>query len=157
SIAKILVPEKDLVESDRPFESAVRLIRRGTDGAETSIDCQTSKLGCRLLEHLFFWTPGMLKGATAGDGPAKDIEYQNGRLKNAHSFTGKRTLRRNKIDGEATESYRYAIWLHPDAALGFAEARIESEVVRGENRRSYLSIYRIQDFGSGAKSEISDE
>jgi len=157
-VYKVLVPEKDLFESENPFEHARRTWVRGPNG-------KISKAGEGVRDEMIFsdlllWTPGLLKGSTAADDQAKDIEYQRGPLKAAQARTGKLVHRwRLQTATEVMYTKTYTAWQHPDLPIGFAEAHIEQDQF-SQGRLTPISrfaiVYKIQDVGTDAKSELPD-
>ncbi len=150
-IIKVLVPEKDLWESDVPFEH----FRRGwvlrVNGQLGEVTMKQ-----RVLLHLNFaplllWTPGMLKGSEQVADQSKDIEYQAGRLKSAQARTGKLALPDNNYDIS-----KYTAWQHPDLPVGCAEVRITREF-KGKKLNERLTVWRLQETGMDAKSSLPDQ
>jgi hypothetical protein len=151
-VHKILLPEEDLLESEKPFERVRRAwAQRGDSAAkETQI---TS--GVRSEEFLL-WTPGMLKGSEPAKNETKDIDYQQGRFKDSQGRTGeivhKRRLPNNK---EIKRVTKYTVWQHPDLQFGFAEARIVGEsFLDAAKIQQFTSVYRLQDVGTDANTEL---
>jgi hypothetical protein len=151
-VSKVLVPEKDLWESDKPFEHARRTWVRRPDGAVTK-----PPNGARddlTYDELMLWTPGMLKGFAPAKGQSKDVEYQAGLLKDAEARTTERIY---ELDGGTKYKRKYTTWVHPDLPMGFAEARIIQEQFQGNESLGSFSIdYRIEDIGVDAKTELPD-
>jgi hypothetical protein len=150
-IFKVLVPEKDLWESDKPFEHARRTWVRKPDGSVAP-----PPKGFRddmTYDELLLWTPGLSKGSVAVDDQSKDVDYQAGRLKDCHASTRDLVYKL----GKATYTRRCVAWIHPDLPMGFAEAQIIQEQSFNNGIISrYSSTYRIQDAGADAKTELPD-
>ena len=155
-ITKTLVPEKDL-----PGERLTRLehVRRRWSrlGDKPVREAETTGAS-HYSASLLLWTSGMLKNSEPVAKEAKDIDLQRGKLKNAEARTGEfidniRT-RGAFADKEYKSVMKYIVWQHPDLPIGFAEARIV--VARSLGPQKETTEYRIQDFGSDAKSELPD-
>jgi hypothetical protein len=98
----------------------------------------------------------MLKNAGMAANESKDIEYQRGQLKGAYARTGKR-VDQESAAGKVERTY--IAWQHPDLPIGAAEVRSTSEIFSGTRKtptRRNSHIYRIQDFGTEAKSTLPD-
>lgn len=151
-IIKVLVPEKDLWESDVPFEH----FRRGwvlrPDGKIAEVTMKQHVLLHLNFAPLLLWTPGMLKDSKQVADQFKDIEYQAGRLKGAQARTGKLALPDNNYDIS-----KYTAWQHPDLPIGCAEVRMTRELfMKGKKFNERLTVWRLQETGAEAKSSLPD-
>jgi hypothetical protein len=155
-VSKVLVPERDLLESESPFEHARRTWVRRLDGPVTK--APEGGRDDMTFGELLLWTPGMLKGSSLAKDQTKDIEYQRGRLKGAQARTGRLVHQwRDKNGTEDKYTKSYTAWQHPDLPIGFAEARIVQEQFINDRPLSKFSIdYRIEDAGADAKTELPD-
>ena len=159
TISKILVPEKALIENDTPLDQVRRMWMQGRDKSVK----QSEKVdAASLLDESLLWTPGMLKDSKPVDGEAKDIQYQNGQFKNSAAKSAERVYKNERMSAQLKSDIRremkFTVWTHPDLPIGFAEARLESQRFRDDSKtgKPTLIVYRIQDFGAGAKSELPD-
>ncbi len=165
SVARVLIPEKDILTAEHPLDRARRLVVRRPDGsAQRFEDKDKVTRNPESWEELLLWTPGMLKGSSVENGQKKDIEYQHGRLASAQ---GQSATRKYRSDSEqlgtgakfqTTIELEHTTWQHPDLPFGFAEARIVShQSVNDIKGGRSLKIYRLQDVGTDAKTEIPDQ
>jgi hypothetical protein len=155
AIVKLLLPEKDLLESASPFAHIRRHWRR--------VRGEPVKEGPLLVdaasyENLLLWMPSMLKGSEPVEAEAKDIDFQRGQLKNAQARTGEHVYKRpGPGKTEIRRVIKYTVWQHPDVRFGFAEAKLLGDRFYGNTKfKQVTSLYRIQDTGTGAKSELPD-
>lgn len=150
-VFKMLFRERDLRENDNPLAGLVRAWMKFND--KPVYEFRPDELG--QLPTLL-WAPGVLKHAKAVDGP-KDVEYQQGRLKEARARAGELVLLNNPRP-DWRMSWEYQVWMHPDLPLGFAEARCTFEMRDNERRMRTRQIteYRLQDSGTGAKTALPD-
>lgn len=153
-INKLLIPQSDILESEKPWEH----VRRGWVWAKDKSAVQVPKVDDSRYRDLLLWAPGVAKSLEIAKNEAKDIEYQQGRLKNVQGRTGefvdKGTFPKNQEWKRVT---KYTVWLHPDLQFGFAETRIVTEsFVDGKKMQSSSSVFSIQDAGTDAKSELPD-
>jgi hypothetical protein len=166
-VEKFLIPEKDLISSQKPFEN-VRRIWDTLPGRTEVRQMKFPNMQYRAdhLARFWFWTPGMLKDTKPAPNEAKDVEYKKGKLQNAEAQSGQRDTLVGAISPNGRDNRRsfvesFTVWMHPDVPIGFAEARFESQQVDREDETKKIGTpsafsYRIQDFGSDAKSELPD-
>ncbi|MBI3862985.1 MAG: hypothetical protein HY290_13925 [Planctomycetia bacterium] len=152
-IIKVLVPEKDLWESDVPFEH----FRRGwvlrVNGQISEVQKSQQVVLHLNFAPLLLWTPGMLKDSKLDPDQVMDVAFQKGLLKGAQSRTGKLALPINDYDFS-----KYAAWQHPDLPIGCAEVHMTREFFRnGKKSRESLTVFRIQETGADAKSSLPDQ
>jgi hypothetical protein len=157
-VNKILVPEADLLDREKPFEH----VRRRWFGRRDEPPRLLAADSWENIEELLLWTPGMLKGSEAAKNESKDIDYQRGKFENAQARTGEIVYKRLRPrppqeDIELKLVRKYTVWRHPGLPLGFVEARIASERFLGPMPAGRFStIYRLQDMGTDARSELPD-
>lgn len=158
-IIKTLVPEKALLESEHPLDDLRRMWTRIGDNPVQQVDVTG---GQRHDESLLLWSPGMLKKSELLKDEAKDIEYQQGRLKDAQArageFSFQGAVRKGFARGKQFKTVtKYTIWTHPDLPMGFAEARIaiDSSLDSAPAGKS-VAVFRLQDGGSDAVSDLPD-
>jgi hypothetical protein len=149
-IFKVLVPEKQLLESSLPFETVRRAWLRKFTGEIEDVTNKPLLIQGNFAPYLL-WTPGMLKSSSLLEDQTKDIEYQRGRLQGATARSGKVEMP-EKL--KPLLHWTYTAWQHPDLPIGFAEARIASLVEEGAG---LMHIIRLQDVGADAKTELPDQ
>jgi len=91
TITKLLIPERDLFESDKPFDHVRRAWVRIGDMPAKRLPIDVSRAA---FEPYLLWTPAMLKNSALASDAVKDIEYQGGRLKAAQAHSGIRVYNR---------------------------------------------------------------
>jgi len=158
-IQKLLIPEKDLLESSNPVEHVIRTWVRFNDEPVRLKDPKWNNDSA--IAPLLLWTPGAVASSEKA-GALKDIEYQRGRLEGTSLRTRKLVLSETNIDGRIVlkRSRTFTIRMHRQLPLGFAEAWIEDEVFDAEKaalRSRQISNYLLQDFGSGATTGLPDK
>ncbi|MSR57330.1 MAG: hypothetical protein EXS05_06630 [Planctomycetaceae bacterium] len=156
-IEKLLIREKDLLESENPIETVLRTwVQFNDEPAYRKEPHQNndSTSGTTLL-----WTPGAMKKAVAGT--PRDIEYQQGHLKAAKAWSKNVLLAEKNQDGKvvAHRSRRYTSWLHADLPVGFAQAEIKDDLYNLDKTKILMptvSVFLLQDTGTDAKSALPD-
>jgi hypothetical protein len=156
-VVKVLVPEKELWDSETPFAHVRRawFLRPNEQAMEMPSRSLVTNAN-KAFRELLLWTPGMLKNSGTAADKSKDIEYQPGRLNGTQARTG--TL---ADDGTGPVRFEtsYIAWQHPDLPLGAAEVKITKEgfINRQKTPQWRTSItYRIEDVGTDAKSMLPD-
>jgi len=155
-LGKVLVPQGDLFESAKPFDKARRLWTRRGEAPPRKVNL-AKNVSWVTWEEQLLWTPGMLKPAHLNENESKVVEYQSGQLKCTRSFSGELSYTSSGPDKKEIKFNRkYTVWPHSKLPLGFAEARIESERILGDMKTRMVITYRLQDFGTDAKSELPE-
>ena len=157
-VLKVLVPEKDFWESDKPFENARRAWILKPDAPAYAVPAANLVGTARsVLQELMLWTPGMRTNARIVQNDQKDIEYQRGRLVDAVALRGK--LFMDQGTKTVKTELAYTAWQHSDLSFGSAEVQIiAATFVNAEvtpSRRISVAYY-LQDAGTDAKSELPD-
>jgi len=164
-VNKILVPEEDLFESSKPFERVRRMWGWNSrlskePGLVPSRILKSKSYPWDFMEERLLWTPGMLKAARPLEGEPKIVEYQRGQLKCTRAYSGELTHElpapAKTPDLKIINKRKYTLWLHPDVPFGFTEARIEIERITTRTQPAGATLFRLQDFGSDAKSALPD-
>ena len=164
-ILKFLVPEKDLLEAERPLESLVRSWRRFHNGHVEEMKFNVA-LGERGLVGSadFYWG----RDFALFPGPQKEgevirerrkIEYQRGRVEiDAGKAFRRVASRRALTTGEKQEwTDEFTVWNHPELAPAFGAARARVEYRRDEALiASGRSEFVLEEFGTDAKSALPD-
>lgn len=155
-ILKRLIPEKDILSSKRPSEQVRRAWVRLRDTEVMKVEVSRLK---NVSEEVLLWTPGMLKDSDLANNETKDINFQQGQFKNAQGWKGefvdKHRLRNTNKEFKLVR--KHTVWQHPELLFGFAEATIHSEqFIEGEKIEWESSVYRLQDVGTNAKTELPD-
>jgi hypothetical protein len=150
-LSKMLISEQDLRENAEPFQRAVRTWQRkpGEDHAEQT------KVAATTGPNLMLWAPGMLRTLDETS-DEKTVEYQRGQLKSARAWTGVRIFENMIAKSQFKSTYK--VWMHPDLPVGFAEAEIVDDITyaNGQAPKRQSQVYRLQDAGTDAKSELPD-
>ncbi len=158
-IHKLLVRQKDLLESKNPLEKIVRVWSKFKDKEPVDVSPDEHRHDI-MFGPLMLWTPGVLKAAGRSD-QAKDVDYQKGRLKACRPRTGSLSLPVRDANGTivVTWSRTYTAWQHADLPIGFSQAQVTDEVAAadGKVRSLLLGVYLLEDAGTGAKSELPDK
>lgn len=157
-VLKMLIPETALLESDYPARHAIRTWLQKPDGAIVELPPIDPERSRNADERIFMclWTPGSRKTQTRIDEP-KDIDYQNGRLKGAQAWTVTYVLSNTGPKRDRKYETTYTIWQHAELPIGSAEVRLRDEEGREGKLEPILNaVYRLDDFGSDAKSALPD-
>jgi len=164
-IIKFLVPEKELLEGERPLESLVRAWRRIDDG-EVEEQKFNQPLGVRGFsggaDFYFGHDVSIFPGAQRSSKPVdekKVVNYQQGRLELAEGRVGKRLAKRRAItaDVEYTILHDLTTWSAPVLAPAFAAASMRIVLSENGKPRPMQAIeYAVEDFGTGAKSALPE-
>jgi hypothetical protein len=164
-ILKFLVPEKDLLESEKPLDGLVRAYRR-FDGGEVETMKFNQPLGSPgfVSSADFVW--GILFVAFPGPqrksmliAEEKVVDYQRGRLNVVEGRSGTRVATRLALtNGEKqTQNLHFTVWNHPDVSPAFAASKSRLEYLRDDKPRSSMtSEWTVEDFGSDAKSALPE-
>jgi hypothetical protein len=158
-IEKMLVRERDLLESPNPMENVLRTwISFNDDPVRLKEFPETNDIA---IGPMLLWAPGVLKNAAATNA-RKDIEYQRGRLKAARTWAGKMTLPETDQGGNVVlrRLRQFTVWTHNELALGFAEAEVRDEVYNVDMtvlRSQQVAVYLLQDAGKDARTALPDK
>ncbi|MEX0716315.1 MAG: hypothetical protein WD066_07010 [Planctomycetaceae bacterium] len=139
---KCLVREKDLQESERPFEHVLKCQLQGSDGTIIDADDQTAR---SVGVHAVF-LPGTVKAARKLDEP-QTVKYQQGNLEIATGSAGRYIL----ADGDGTLTADYSIWMHSDVPVGFAYAKFKLDSTAAGEELSGSFEYFLEETGIDAK------
>jgi hypothetical protein len=162
-VLKFLIPEKDLLEAERPLEGLIRCWRKTGEEQieEQKFNMPLGVPGLVASADFYFGRdfalfPGPQQKSKAVE-ERRTIEYQRGRLEieTAESFR-RITSRRALTNGERQE-YRdeFKLWNDPAVAPGFAAAKSRIEYRRGDMPvRTFEIELVLEDFGIGAKSAL---
>ncbi len=164
-ILKFLVPEKALLEAEKPLESLVRAWRKIDDGAVTEQKFN-QPLGAAgsVASADFGWGrdmvifPGPQRKTTAVK-EKKAIEYQQGRLEVAEGRAGKHVATRRALTSgqKQTIAFEYTIWNHATVAPGFCAAKTRYEILIDDAPKAAgVGEWVIEDFGTDAKSALPE-
>jgi hypothetical protein len=164
-ILKFLVPEKELLEGEKPLDRLVRAWRKIDDG-----DVEEQKfnqpLGVRgsVASADFVWGremvifPGPQRKTTAVDEKTL-VEYQQGRLELTKARVGKHVATRQALTAVQKQTFvlDFTVWNHPTVAPGFAAAKTRFEYLRDDvPRAAGTAEWVIEDFGMDAKSALPE-
>lgn len=156
-VLKFLVPEKDLLENDRPLEGLVRSWRKSDDEpAEATRDAVLAP--GYLFARMFMIFPGVQKKAQSIDEP-RTVDYQTGQFKIPNGRSGQVVTTRKAATAAETQTLRqdFRVWFDPAVPLGPAEWQEDLTLLRDDNPSSPVqSTFVIQDFGTDAKTALPD-
>jgi hypothetical protein len=144
---KMLVLEDDLMQSDLlALKNVIRTWERRPDGTVINQPDAPN------YSELFLWTPGAMRNFES-TGESKDISFERGRLKSAKAWS---RLREDRGQGSGIRTNTtFMVWMHPDVALGYAEASMRMNIsFGGEQLSDQLTKYEIEDAGTGAMTEL---
>jgi hypothetical protein len=148
-INKLLVPETDLLESERPLNNLVRWWRQNNDHVVRS----TTGRARLLLTNEMFIFPGLRQNSEIID-KQNAVEFQERRLQIAQGSKGSIE---QKADESLTYNFEFTVWHHSAVPLGFAAAKTRKTTrVNGELQSSRDDEWVIDDFGTGATSELPE-
>lgn len=163
-IAKFLIPERELLENEKPLESLVRGWRKSTFGDVQEMKFNTQE-GFFGSAHFVFGAnllifPGPQKLSREIREP-KSVDYQSGRLEIP---SGRNGQFRADYEDPVSESGRvrkrsadFSVWSHPEIPLGAAEWKLRLEIRNDDRVISVtLSEFVLEDFGTDAKSTLPD-
>jgi hypothetical protein len=164
-VVKFLIPEKALLEREKPLESLLRAWRK-IDGGAIEEQKFNQPLGAAgmVASADFAWGrdmvifPGPLRRTMAVK-EDKVVEYQQGRLEIGEGRTGRHVVTRQALSvvRRYTITFDFTVWNHPGVALGFAAAKTRLEfLVDDVARFAETSEWVIEDFGTDAKTELPD-
>jgi hypothetical protein len=161
-VAKLLIPEKDLLESDQPLDRFVRGWIKNESGnvhvgkSENNMNTTGGLSVYYMAGRDLIIFPGLRRKFEKGDAP-KTIEYQQGRLTLTETLSGQ--IKGKTIMGLGTDKfdrdYQLIIWTDSVMEPGIAAAKVQFKGFRNE-----VQIYTqndewlLQDFGKNAKSEL---
>ncbi len=164
-IIKFLIPEKDLLESDKPLDSLVRAWQKLDDGTveEVQLDQPIDGDG-GVISADFAWGrnmaifPGPQRKAIAHE-ERKVVEYQKGRLEIAGGRNGTHVATRNLPTSGEKHAFNtsFTVWNHPSVLPACAAMRQRIEYRR--NDVLLLTTVKeivVEDFGTAAKSALPD-
>jgi hypothetical protein len=164
-ILKFLVPERDLLESERPLDNLVRAWRKvndtqveevkfsqplGADGLVVSADYGFGR------DFLIF--PGAWQKSRRVE-QRRTVEYQQGRLEIPSGRAARHSAVRRALTNGEKQAYfdEYTVWIDPaisPVAVAVSE-RIVNEV-DDVHRRTIFREFVIEDFGTDAKSAMPE-
>lgn len=155
-VHRLLVPEKELLQAERPLDHVKRYISKEDNQVTVHTDDQTLARAS-LLGPVVVFLPGPFQG-TKTIAELKKFDYQSGRLliENARkgSFTWERKY--NTPDRKEISKWDYTIWVHKDVPFGFAHARMKRTLHINSAVRTTDFEFHLNDVGTGAKSAIAD-
>jgi hypothetical protein len=164
-IAKLLVPERDLLESEHPLNRLVRGWNKIDDAAARELRVEPPEAGPtgnanRFYEMRMLVFPGMRRKLEIADKP-KVVDYQRGRIEIPQGLKGKREVKgngRGRLQNQISKSNtEFTVWTDPAVPFGFAAATFQNATrIDDVLRVSRDDEWVIDDFGSGAKSELPD-
>lgn len=164
-IIKFLIPEKELLEGEKPLESLLRCWRRTGDGpAESKRFSQP--LGATgfassadfAFGRDFVVFPGPRKKFMAVD-ERKIVEYQQGRLEIAEGQASQHAVTRRALTSGEKQAYTMAFTVWNDARLAPAVAALTARIEHerdGALIRTITMEFVIEDFGTDAKSALPE-
>jgi hypothetical protein len=155
-VFKMLIPETALLESDYPAKHAIRTWLQKPDGSIVNLPPIEPERSTNVHERIFMclWTPGSRKTQTQIDEP-KDIEYQSGRLRGVQAWTVTHVLSNTGPKRDRKYESTYTVWQHAELPISSAEVRVRDEVSRdGKLEPTLIAVYRLEDFGTDAKSDL---
>jgi hypothetical protein len=164
-ILKFLVPEKALLESERPLDGLIRCWRKFGDEQVEQVRFNTP-LGERGLSFSadyawgrdFTLFPGPQQKSKAVEEP-RTIEYQRGRLEIETAQRFRRIASRRALtNGEKQEySDEFTVWKDRSVTPAFAAATDRVQQHRDDALvRTFAIEFVLDDFGTDAKSALPD-
>lgn len=162
SVLKFLIPEKDLLESDRPLDGLVRSWRRIDERPVQALEYETLR-SIATAPHfafgqLFLIFPGVQKKAQPLDEP-RTVEYQTGQFRIPKGRAGQVLATRQAVTAPVTQTIvvDFRAWFDPALPLGPAEWREDLTLLRnGDPLTTQQSAFVVQDFGTDAKTALPD-
>jgi len=164
-VIKFLIPEKELLENEKPLDSIVRAWRKTNDGPVEEVKFnQPLGVGGSVASADFAWGhsllifPGPQRKSKSVE-KKKVVEYQQGRLEVGAGQVGKHVATRKALTNGEKQEFETEFTAWNDAAIAPACAAMHS---RTEFRRNDLLIQAIteevvlEDIGVDAKSELPE-
>jgi hypothetical protein len=169
-ILKFLIPEIELLQSEKPLNSLVRTWRKIDDGdAKLMTFDQESGVEGTYYSRLsadsgfgrdLFLLPGPQRKSKRVN-QRNIVEYQRGRLEIAEGRSGKHiSSRMPRVNGQRklTIVLEFTVWNHPAVPLGCAAAKDRVEyLIDDVPSEAFESEWVVEDFGTDAKSAIPDK
>ncbi|MGQ0635473.1 MAG: hypothetical protein ACT4QC_12735 [Planctomycetaceae bacterium] len=162
SIAKFLIPERDLLESDQPLDRLERCwIKTGDREVTAPVVESPQAITIRSVNWLYDTRLLFFPGVWQKSEPAEEqkiVEYQSGRLTIGQARTGKVTGKSLRVRGGAlTSTVDFTIWTDP-LVPGLAAANILRTMTRANNEppSTENEEWIVEDFGTNAKSQLGD-
>jgi hypothetical protein len=164
-VIKFLVPERELLQGEKPLESLLRCWRRTADG-QVQAQRFSQPLGVPGFSSSadfafgrdFVVFPGPRKKFTVVD-ERKVIEYQHGRLEIAKGRASQHTATRQALTNGEKQDFttNFTVWDHSKLAPAYAalSARIDHEK-DGVLIRTISMEFAIEDFGTDARSALPE-
>ena len=136
SIFKFPIPEKELLESEKPLETVVRKWHKHDDMQAVQDEYVPGQLDLT-FGHFVLFFPGPQKKSKPVE-KARTTEYQRGRLEITEGRAGNRKATRGSSMGADTLTFTFTsdftLWNHPDVPLGFAAGTIRTEITSALSR-----------------------
>jgi hypothetical protein len=165
-IFKFLIPERELVESDRPLEGLIRAWRKSENQqAEPLLFNQALRVRSYTGSADFTFGGIMLcvfRGPKRNWRPVDEkrmVEYQRGRLEVGEGRVARhQASRTSPVSGQKIDFCReVTVWSHPHVPFGGAAVRMREELlVDNVLSVAYVRESTIEDFGADAQSAIPD-
>ncbi|MGE5192951.1 MAG: hypothetical protein ACM3U2_10645 [Deltaproteobacteria bacterium] len=162
-IDKFLIPETELLESEKPLNSLVRAWQKRDDGPikELNFNQPLGGRGFGGSADYYFgqWMivfPGPQRKAKVVR-EKRVVEWQQGRLELGEARAGKRVASRQAVTvvQKQTIQMDFTVWNHPSASPGFVAARTRMQVLIDDvPNRALAEEWTIEDFGTDAKSAL---
>jgi len=164
---KFLIPEKELLDGEKPLESLVRAWRQFDDGpVEEQKFNQPLGVAGSVVSADFAWGRDLMvfpgpqrKSQLSAEKEKRVIEYQQGRLETGEGRTGQHVAARRALtNGEKQEfTTDFTVWNHATVAPACAAMRQRIEYRRNDALiRTITEELVIEDFGMDAKSTLPE-
>lgn len=164
-VLKFLVPEEELLESERPLDSLVRCWRRFAEEPveEVAFNVPLSVRGFAGSAD-FYWGrdfaffPGLQKQAK-GVRERRVVEYQKGRLDVEDAQTFQHVVSRRALTNGEKQEYcdEFTVWNDPAVAPAFVAASDRVRQRRDDALVRTLTIeFVLEDYGADAKSALPE-